>query len=99
MKTTKIIAAIGLGAALVGTATSVSADSWQHGYTNGINAYSNYYSSSHNHGSEVVNRNNGSFDKANQRSGAWSHATIGDIWDPASFYYNPTSTYSGAQWK
>lgn len=61
-------------------------------------AYSEYKVDDINHGSQVVNANNGASDTANQRAGAWSHAKIYDIWDPATFYYR-NGTYNGASWK
>lgn len=93
-----LVAALGLTVSL-GTANvyaetmNVGGGTWNYGYTKGINAYSKYYHSYNNHGSKVVNVNNGITAVSNAQSGIWSNAVIGTIWDPATFYYNPTEYY------
>ncbi|AQA08449.1 lactococcin 972 family bacteriocin [Streptococcus oralis] len=71
----------------------VEGGTWEYGYTYGINAYSDYYHSDNNHGSKVINRNNGNSAVDNADPGVWSRAWIWDVWDPATFRYNPTGWY------
>ena len=89
-----------LSLATVVYATQVDTDggTWNYGYNRGINAYSEFYSGQSVHGAKVVNRNNGAMDAVNASSGVWAKASIWDIWEPASFYHNPYSTYNGARW-
>ena len=47
-----------------------------------------------NHGAKVVNANNGIKNFRNAGPGVWAKASIGTLWDPATFYYNPSGFYS-----
>ncbi|MDR1568128.1 MAG: lactococcin 972 family bacteriocin [Streptococcaceae bacterium] len=75
--------------ALGGVGITVSADTWDYGYTLG-GAYSNYYHESKTHSATVVNRNTGATSKDTKTAGAWARASIGLplIGGQASFYYN-----------
>ena len=66
---------------------------WSYGMTPGINAFSDFYHPVNFHGSKVVNRNNGMQSTGSAGAGVWSKASIWDIWDPASYYYNPYGGY------
>lgn len=103
MKKVNIIASIAVAGITLTTGIAVANASeqvkgtWHHGYTL-TTAYSEYYLPLNSHGSKVVNINNAKHDTANQIAGAYSHASIGDVWDPASFYYS-NSPYKGAAYK
>lgn len=70
----------------------VDGGTWNYGYT-GLEAYSEYKHDYNPHGAKVVNSNNGVARHGNARAGAWARARVGTIWDPATFYYNPTGYY------
>ena len=53
-----------------------------------------YVSNKKNHGAKVVNANNGIKNFRNAGPGVWAKASIGTLWDPATFYYNPSGFYS-----
>ncbi|MGL6299603.1 lactococcin 972 family bacteriocin [Streptococcus iniae] len=72
---------------------SVAGGTWNYGYGVG-QAYSHYKHDYNNHGAKVVNSNNGVKDYKNAGPGVWAKASIGTVWDPATFYYNPTGFYS-----
>ncbi|MDR0299204.1 MAG: lactococcin 972 family bacteriocin [Streptococcaceae bacterium] len=89
------VIALALSGGAVASATTQNAQggTWNYGYNKPINAYSEYYHGYNKHGARVVNRNNGVTSTANQYRGVWARASINTIWDPASFYYNPTGFY------
>ena len=66
---------------------------WDYGY-GWNNAYSHYKHDHKNHGAKVVNANNGIKNFRNAGPGVWAKASIGTLWDPATFYYNPSGFYS-----
>ncbi|WP_159559619.1 lactococcin 972 family bacteriocin [Streptococcus halichoeri] len=68
-------------------------DTWNDDYGVGY-AYSHYQHDYNNHGAKVVNSNNGVQNFKNAGPGVWAKASIGDLWDPATFYYNPSGFYS-----
>ena len=41
-----------------------------------------------------MNANNGIKNFRNAGPGVWAKASIGTLWDPATFYYNPSGFYS-----
>ena len=93
-----LVASFATAVTLGGTvayATEISAGggTWRYGYFRPVSAYSNYHHPSNQHGAKVVNRNNGISATGRGNAGAWAKASIGTIWDPASFYYNPTGFY------
>lgn len=71
----------------------VHGGTWEYGY-GWNNAYSNYKHDHKNHGTKVVNPNNGIKNFRNAGPGVWTKASIGTLWDPATFYYNPSGFYS-----
>lgn len=91
------VGAIGfsLSAASVVYAKTVSRDggTWSYGYSIG-SAYSHYKHDYNHHGAKVVNANNGVKNFKNAAPGVWAKAAIGNIWDSATFYYNPNGYYS-----
>lgn len=64
----------------------VHGGTWEYGY-GWNNAYSNYKHDHKNHGAKVVNPNNGIKNFRNAGPGVWTKASIGTLWDPATFYY------------
>ncbi|WP_374285767.1 lactococcin 972 family bacteriocin [Lactococcus sp.] len=70
---------------------SWSGGTWEYGYTL-INAYSKYYMANQSHGARVINVNNGSEQTTDAKGGMYSTASIGDIYDQATFYAN-TNVY------
>ncbi|MFA9413349.1 MULTISPECIES: lactococcin 972 family bacteriocin [unclassified Streptococcus] len=84
--------AIVISSGLIASAVEVDGGTWNYGYGT-FYTYSNYYHSHNKHGAKVVNRNNGAKNWANAGSGVWAYSSIGNVWDPASFYYHPVNHY------
>lgn len=90
-----VVSALALGGVIVLADTvNVDGGTWVYGYNHPVNAYSKFIHPRDNHGARVINKNNGTISTDNQRGGVWAQGIIGDLWDPASFYYSPHKYYS-----